>query len=317
MMNLHPDVLDFFGRLAALFPPQFPAPQPASSVETARAAHRTIAAILGPARAIRTVRNFAVPGPLGEIACRLYSDRDGGSLPVLIYLHGGGWIGGDLDTHEVLCRELAHGAGCGVVAVDYCLAPENKFPMPFEDCLAACAHVLDHAADFDFDPARIAIGGDSAGGNLAAAVVQSLHRRNGNKPNFQLLIYPLTDFRMGTPAFDEMQPPAFTATEGAWCADQYLRSFADIRDIRASPGLAADLSGLPPAFVMTAEFDPLRDDGEAYAFALVKAGVPVQLRRYPGMTHGFLSMPLDLGVTASGINDVCKVLRGAFAEDDT
>ncbi len=311
-MNFHPDVLTYFARIAALMPPL----PPVLTVENARAAHHTIAANIGPARALRTVQNFTVPGPRGQIACRLYSDQKGTSLPLLIFLHGGGWIGGNLDTHDVLCSELAYGASCGVIAVDYCLAPENRFPKPFEDCLAACEHILDHASGFGVDPMRIAIGGDSAGGNLAASVVQSLSQREGNKPSFQLLIYPLTDCRMATPAFDVMQPPAFTATEAAWCADQYLTSFADIRDIRASPGLAADLSGLPPTFLMTAEFDALRDDGEAYAFALAKAGVPVQLRRYLGVPHGFLSMPPDLGVTASAIKDVCRALRTAFTEND-
>jgi acetyl esterase len=311
-MNFHPDVLTWFARVAAESPP----PGTVVTAESARALHRAIAGKLGPSRAVRTVRNFTVPGPLGQIACRFYSDRDPGSLPVLIYLHGGGFIGGDLDTHEVLCRELAHGAGCGVIAVDYCLAPENKFPKPFEDCLAACAYVLDHASDLGADPSRIAIGGDSAGGNLAAAVVQSLHQRDGNKPSYQLLIYPVTDFRMATPAYGEMRAPAFTASEAAWCADQYFSSISEIRDVRASPALAEDLSGLPPAFVMTAEFDALRDDGEAYAVALARAGVPVHMRRYLGVPHGFLSMPPDLGVTAGAIDDVCRALRGAFAKRD-
>jgi acetyl esterase len=311
-MNFHPDILDYFARVAAHFQLLDSVP----TAESARALHRALAEkMIGPARAIKTVRNFAVPGPTREVACRFYSDRDTGSLPVLIYLHGGGWVGGDLDTHEVLCSELAYGAGCGVIAVDYCLAPENKFPSAFEECLAVCAHILDHASEFGGEPTRIAIGGDSAGGNLAAAIVQSLHRREGNKPSFQLLLYPLTDFRMATPAYDEIRPPAFTAREATWCADQYLSSLSEVRDIRASPALAEDLSGLPPAFVMTTEFDVLRDDGEAYALALAKAGVPVQLRRYLGVPHGFLSMPLHLSVTTNGIRDVCKVLRGAFAED--
>jgi len=311
-MNFHPDVLTYFERFATVFPP----PGTVATAESSRALHRAIAARLGPGRAIRHVRDFSVAGPLGQIACRFYSDRDSGSVPVLIFLHGGGFIGGGLETHEVLCRELAHGAGCSVIAVDYCLAPENKFPRPFEDCLAVCAYVLDHASELGIDPTRIAIGGDSAGGNLAAAVVQSLHQRDGNKPNFQLLLYPLTDFRMATPAFSEMHPPAFTADEAAWCADQYLSSISDVRDVRASPALSADLSGLPPAFVITAEYDALRDDGEAYAIALARAGVPVHLRRYPGVPHGFLSMPPDLGVTASAINDVCRALREAFAQRD-
>jgi acetyl esterase len=310
-MNFHPDILTYFERVAADFPP----PGTGLTAESARALHRTLAAKIGAARAIESVRDFAVPGPLGEVACRLYSDQEVKSLPVLIFLHGGGWIGGDLDTHDVLCRELAHGAGCGIVAVDYCLAPENKFPKPFEDCLDVCAHILDHASELGFDPTRIAIGGDSAGGNLAAAVVQALRGRKGQQPSFQLLIYPLTDFRMATPAYAEMRPPAFTAAEASWCADQYLSSVSDVRDIRASPALAEDLSGLPPAIVITTEFDVLRDEGEAYALALAKAGVPVQLRRYLGLPHGFLSMPLDLSTTINGIRDVCRVLRTAFTED--
>ena len=166
------------------------------------------------------------------------------------------------------------------------------------------------------DPSRIAIGGDSAGGNLAAAVVQSLHQRNGNKPSFQLLIYPLTDCRMATPAFDEMQPPAFTATEAAWCADQYL-SVVRRRPRHSRLTRVGRRPDRPASGVRDdAEFDALRDDGEAYAFALAKAGVPVQVRRYLGVPHGFLSMPPDLGVTASGIKDVCRALRGAFAEND-
>src|SRR5262249_21606950 len=148
--------------------------------------------------------------------------RDTGSLPALIFLHGGGWIGGDLDTHDVLCRELSLRGGCAVIAVDYRLAPENKFSKTYEGCLAACIHILDHAVELGIDPRRIAIGGDSAGGNLAAAVVQAVHQRQGNQPCFQLLIYPFMDFRMATPAFAEMEAPAFTAREAAWCLDQYL-----------------------------------------------------------------------------------------------
>jgi acetyl esterase len=312
-MNLHPDVLIYFTSVASEFPP----PGTVPTAQESRALHKRLARKLGSGRAIKTVRNFAVPGPTGEIACRIYGDRDATPLPALVFLHGGGWIGGDLDTHDVLCRELAHGAGCAVIAVDYRLAPEHKFPGPYEDCLAACTHVLDHAAEFGVDPARIAIGGDSAGGNLAAAVAQALRQREGNRPCFQLLIYPFTDCRMATPAFAEMQPPAFTAREAAWCLDQYLSSGSEVRDVRASPALAEDLSGLPPAFVITAEFDGLRDDGEAYALALVKAGVPVYVRRYLGVLHGFLSMPPELGVTAGAIRDVCEVLRETFAENDT
>ncbi|HXW09741.1 MAG TPA: alpha/beta hydrolase [Steroidobacteraceae bacterium] len=309
-MTFHPDVLNYFASVASEFPP--PGTEP--TAQASRALHQRLARRLGVGRALQTVRTFTVPGPTGEIACRLYSDRPPGSLPLLIFLHGGGWIGGDLDTHDVFCRELAFGADCGVIAVDYRLAPENKFPGGYEDCLAACTYILAHAAELGIDPARIAIGGDSAGGNLAAAVVQALRQAEGKQPCFQLLIYPFTDFRMATPAFTEMQVPGFSAREAAWCVDQYLSSISEARDLRASPALAGSLSGLPPTFVVTAEFDVLRDDGEAYALALAKAGVPVQVRRYLGVPHGFLAMPPDLEVTASAIGDVCKALRAAFEE---
>ena len=308
-MTFHPDILAYYASVASEFPP----PGTVPTAQESRALHKRLAARSCSGRALKTVQDLAVPGPAGEIACRLYIDRDARPLPALIFLHGGGWIGGDLDTHDAFCRELAHSADCGVIAVDYRLAPEHKFPAPYEDCLAACTHVLDHAAELGLDPTRIAIGGDSAGGNLSAAVVQALHHRPGTQPCFQLLIYPFTDFRMASHAFEEVQAPGFTVREAAWCLDQYLSSISEVRDVRASPALAENLAGLPPAFVMTAEFDALRDDGEAYALALVKAGVPVQMRRYLGVPHGFLALPPSLGVTAAGIKDVCKVLRDALA----
>jgi acetyl esterase len=311
-MNFHPDVLAHYASVASEFPP----PGTVPTAQESRDLHKRLAAKVGPARAITIVRNFTVPGPAGDIACRLYSDRETGFLPALIFLHGGGWIGGDLDTHDVFCRELAVGADCAVIAVDYRLAPEHRFPQPYEDCLAATAHVIEHAAELGIDPKRIAVGGDSAGGNLAAAVVQALRQRPGNRPCFQLLIYPFTDFRMATPAFTEVQVPGFTVREAAWCLDQYLSSISDARDVRASPALAEDLSGLPPAYVATAEFDALRDDGEAYALALAKAGVPVQLRRYLGVPHAFMSMPPGYGVVAAAIDDVCTVLRAALKENE-
>lgn len=309
-MNLHPDVLAYFASVASEFPPS----GTALTVSEARALHQRLAAKAGPGSDVKVVRNLRVPGPRGPIRIRTYCDRVGSSTPALIYLHGGGWIGGDLDTHDMLCRELALGAECTVIAVDYCLAPEHKFPQPFEDCLAACQYVLDHATELGLDQARIAIGGDSAGGNLAAAVVQALCRTSGPRPIFQLLIYPATDLRFSTPSFDVMQPPAFSAADAAWCLDHYLSSFHDVRDVRASPALEPDLSQLPPALVITVEFDALRDDGEAYALALARAGVPVQLRRYPRLTHGFLSMPPSFGVTAAAIADLCRALRHVLAE---
>jgi acetyl esterase len=211
----------------------------------------------------------------------------------------------------VLCREIAHGASCAVVAIDYRLAPENKFPAAFDDAVVATEYCLENARTLGADPARVAIGGDSAGGNLTAASVIALRDRGGKTPMFQALIYPATDFRMVTPAFADWAQPGLGPREFDWCKNNYLRDADDVADPRASP-ILADLRDLPPALVITAECDVLRDDGEAYALALVKAGVPVNLRRYLGHPHGFLSLPLDVGATVAGIADVSSALRGAF-----
>jgi len=308
-MNLHPDILAYFASVAS----EFPAPGALPTAAESRALHRRLAAKLGAGRTLRSVRDVKAPGPAGSISCRIYSDRDAPNLPTFIFLHGGGWIGGDLDTHDVLCREIAYGSGYAVVAVDYRLAPEHKFPAAFDDCLAACTHFMDQGTEFGLDRSRIVIGGDSAGGNLAAGVVQAMRGRPGQQPILQCLIYPALDFRLATRSFEEMQPPAFSAAEAAWCRDHYLSASHQVRDVRASPALADDLSGLPPAYIVTAEYDGLRDDGEGYALALARAGVAVQLRRYAGVTHGFLSMPPSYGVTSAGIHDLCRALRNAIA----
>ncbi len=310
-MKLHPDIVAYFSSVSAEFPPPGTVPTAAES----RALHKRLAARNGPGRALRRVRNIAVPGPAGPIACRLYSDQDGTNQPACIFLHGGGWIGGDLETHDIFCRELAHGSGYAVVAVDYRLAPEHKFPAAFEDSLSACSYLLEHGLELGLDPTRVAIGGDSAGGNLCAAVVQTLLDRAGPQPILQYLIYPALDLRLASRSFDEMRPPAFSAAEAVWCLDQYLNCPSEVRDPRASPALAEDFSGLPPAYIVTAECDGLRDDGEAYALSLARAGVPVQLRRYLGVTHGFLSLPPSYGVTAAGIADLCRALRIALVAD--
>jgi acetyl esterase len=306
-MQLRSEFIEHFVRSAGDYPP------PSDTAPTAseqRALHRRLAAKIGPVRAMPT-QDFTIPAA-HPVPARLFTPDFPAPLPLFLFVHGGGWIGGDLDTHEALCREFAHGARCAVVAIDYRLAPENKFPAALEDALAAAEFCLEHAVDLGADPSRVAIGGDSAGGNLTAALMLALRDRGGAMPVLQALIYPATDFRMLTPAFSTFAGPGLGPREFLWCKQQYLNHDREALDPRASP-ILGNLEGLPPALVTTAENDVLCDDGEAYALALAKAGVPVQVRRYLGHPHGFLSLPLEVGPTVAGIADVCAALRHAFA----
>jgi acetyl esterase len=239
------------------------------------------------------IENRKIPGPAGEIPVRIYTPLDAKAhvLPGLVFFHGGGFVIGDLETHDDLCRCLANGSGCRVVSVDYRLAPECPFPAAVEDCYAATKYVAKHAEEFGIDPARFAVGGDSAGGNLAA-VVSLLAKIEGPKIGFQLLIYPVT--QLGQPDLPSMKENArgyFLERESmAWFTRMYCPDAAHHGDARMSPLLAKDLTELPPAYVVTAGFDPLRDEGKAYADRLDAAGVPVTYVNYPGMIHGFFSL---------------------------
>ncbi|HEX4293399.1 MAG TPA: alpha/beta hydrolase [Rhizomicrobium sp.] len=238
------------------------------------------------------IDNLKFPGPAGDVALRVYTPLDAKDalLPGLIFFHGGGFVIGDLDTHDDLCCCLANGSGCRVVAVDYRLAPEHPFPAAVEDCWAATKWIVAHAADFGI-AGPIAIGGDSAGGNLAAVIAQ-LAKPEGPKIAFQLLIYPVT--QLGGPEMPSMRENAkgyFLERESMqWFTRMYCPDAAQRSDPRLSPLVARDLSGLPPAYVATAGFDPLRDEGKAYADKLDAAGVPVTHVNYPGMIHGFFSL---------------------------
>ncbi len=305
-MNIHPDFVEYFMRSAADYPP--PDSAPPTALES-RALHQRLAKKIGPVRPMQT-RDFTIPATR-PVPARLYTPDIEGPLPLFLFMHGGGWIGGDLDTHEVLCREIAHGARCAVVAVDYRLAPEHKFPAAYDDAVAAAEYCLTHADKLGADPKRVAIGGDSAGGNLTAAAMVALRDRGKALPILQVLIYPATDFRMIAPIYETFAGPGLGKREFEWCAEQYLNTVSERLDPRASP-ILSDLHGLPPAFVTTAECDVLCDDGEAYAVALSRAGVPVSLRHYPGHPHGFLSLPLDVKPAIAGIAHVCAALRQAF-----
>jgi acetyl esterase len=213
------------------------------------------------------------------------------ALPVLLYLHGGGWTIGDLDTHDVLCRQLAREAGCAVVSVDYRMGPEHRFPAAVEDCVQAFGWVLSHAVDLKLDPARTAVGGDSAGGNLAAALCLVQREAGRPLPGFQLLVYPATDMRAVAPSHTTNgQGYMLTNDSIAWYRGNYIADPADWADWRASPLLAARHAGLPPALVLTAGFDPLRDEGLQYANALSAAGVPTQYVCFERQIHGFITM---------------------------
>ena len=245
-------------------------------------------------------------GPHGAIPLRLYKPKSAGaaSLPVLVYFHGGGWVIGDLDTHDTLCRELANKSGCAVVAVDYRMGPENRFPAAVDDCLAATRWVHDNASQHGLDASRMAVGGDSAGGNLAA-VVSVLARDAGTLPlQFQLLIYPATDMRRGTASHvSNGEGYLLTNDTMEYFQGHYVADKAQYLDPRASPLLNGDLASLPPAFVMTAGYDPLRDEGLAYAHALSVAGNRASHICFERQIHGFITMGrvLDEANTAVAI----------------
>jgi acetyl esterase len=266
-----------------------------------------------PAEEVASVEDRTVPGPAGEIPVRVYTPAGEGPRPVVVYFHGGGWVIGDLDVVDRPCRTLANAADAVVVSVDYRLAPEHRHPAAFDDALAATTWVAEHADELGADPARLAVGGDSAGGQLAAAVSQAARGAGGPAIAFQLLIYPVTDMDFTTASYTE-NAEGYLLQRGSmqWFWAHYLGAQDPGTDPTAFPARAADLGGLPPAFVATAEFDPLRDEGEAYAKALADAGVDVVASRYDGMVHGFF---WTLGATPSGramVDDAVAAMRAAL-----
>ncbi|MBA0127427.1 alpha/beta hydrolase [Haloechinothrix sp. YIM 98757] len=236
-------------------------------------------------------RELRIPTPDGSLDARLYSPAGvTAPAPLLVFYHGGGWVIGNVDSHDNVARLLAKQGGVRVLSVNYRLAPENPFPAAVDDALASFEYAHGHAAELGIDPARIAVGGDSAGGNLAAVVAHQTTRGKGPAPAFQLLIYPAVDFTTRAPSRDLFADGFFLTREDMdWFEDLYLPAGTDKADERLSVLRAADLSGLPPAYVVTAGFDPLRDEGEAYAGALNKANVPVALSRQPDLIHGFVN----------------------------
>jgi acetyl esterase len=263
---------------------------------------------------VHAVTDREIPGPAGPIPVRVYRPSDEPDLPVLLYLHGGGWTIGTLDGVEALCRELCTRAGCLVVSVDYRLAPEHPFPAAIEDAYAAARWVAEHGSELGGDGTRLAIGGDSAGGNLAAAVSLLARDAGGPAIALQLLAYPATEYALERPSWlEHAKAPLLTTDDVVWFWGQYLPDASDRADPRATPNSAASLAGLPPTFVLTAEYDPIRDDGEAYAARLTQDGVDVTHVRYPGVFHGFFTMVGMLARTDVAIQDAATQLSAHLA----
>jgi acetyl esterase len=316
LMPLDPQAQDFLSRLAAAGLPSIQE----QTVDQARAQVNLSTRFLGKPPHVQHVEDRTIPGPGGDLAIRVITPDGAGQgpSPVVAFFHGGGWVLGNLSSHEGVCRMLANASRAIVAAVDYRLAPEHRFPDAAEDAYAAVAWLSNHAAEIGGDPSRIAVCGDSAGGNLATVAALMARDRNGPAIAFQALAYPITDFDPDNGSYREFAEGCFlTRDEMLWYWDQYVPTLEDRRRPYASPGRADDLSKLPPALVLTAEYDVLRDEGEAYARKLMEAGVPVKLSRYEGMIHGFLRRYpfFDQGRTA--IEEIAAALREAFGITET
>jgi acetyl esterase len=280
------------------------------SLAAARAADlAAIRASGGDPEPVRAVSALTIPGPGGDLRLRLYRPAGEEPLPALLYFFGGGWVLGSIDTADGVARALANASGALVVVPGYRLAPEHPFPAAVDDCYAALRWVAGHAAEIGADPARLAVGGDSAGGNLAAAVTL-LARDGGPALAAQLLVYPNTDQLAAAEPVDGADDPfLFNRHSVAWYRRHYLSAAGDAASPLASPLRAQSLAGLPPALVITAEYDPLRDEGEAYAGRLADEGTTVELSRYPGMAHGFFTMAGTLPASRAAIEQAAAHLR--------
>ncbi len=308
-MPLHPQAKQFLEDLAAEGVPEWSEMPP----EQSRQLFADLTDLFGQQEAVQDVADHQVADGVG---CRAFTPNGEGPFPAVMYFHGGGWVLGDLNTHDALCRRLANRSGCVVVAVDYRRAPEHKFPAALDDCWAATQHVAQHGAHYRVDPSRLVVAGDSAGGNLAAAVAMRARDGGGPELKLQLLIYPVLQASCDTPSYGDFATD-FGLTRGSmiWFWQQYLAQKADAENPYAAPASAQELSGLPPAHVITAEYDVLRDEGESFARRLADASVPTTTQRYDGMLHGFVHFAgvFDGGIQAA--DDLGHVLRRAVQLD--
>jgi acetyl esterase len=308
-MPLDPDAQTLLDMVKEANRPAFETVTPAEARVAFMAARPVLAPVPMP---VAELRDVTIPGPAGPIPARLYRPSAGGTLPALVFFHGGGWVVGNVESHDTVCRHLAVRAGCVVVSVDYRLAPEHKFPAAVEDCIAATEWVAANAASLGIDAQRLAVGGDSAGGNLAAVV--SLIARDQGAPRIscQLLIYPALDAAMAQPSIERFaEGYLLTRATMRWFYDQYLRTPEDAADWRVSPFAAPDLRGVAPAFVLTAGYDPLCDEGDAYAARLAAAGVAVIHRRFAEQIHGFAMNGKIIRAADAALDEAAAALKQA------
>lgn len=288
---------------------------PATDLAAMRQAFAATGAAL-PRPQVGQVSDHTVAGPAGPVPVRLYRPEAVETPPLLIFIHGGGWMFGDLDSHDAACRHLVVDGGCAVAAIDYRLAPEHPFPAALEDCQAAAEWLLDQAGELGFDAARVGIGGESAGANMTAVLARKLAHRQGVRPMLQLLVHPVTDFRLEAASITEVVLPGFTPEVLQGLRAAYLGG-ADMLSPDVSPLLADDLSGLPTAIVVTVEVDPLRDEGEAYAHRLAVAEVETTLVRLKGLPHGFMFESTQIGIVRRAFDRIGRLLRSGFAHAPT
>ena len=281
------------------------------SVADARALYEARAALMAAPAEVGVVTERAIPGPGGDLTLRIYRPEGPGPFPILAFFHGSGFVLCSLDTHDGMCRNLCAGAGCIVASVDYRLAPEHKFPAGLDDCLVATRWAAAHAAELSADPARIMLAGDSAGGNMAAVTALRVRDEGGPPLAGQMLLYPVTDYHMpGTPSYVENADGyGLTRDTMEWFWAHYLSDAAEADHPHASPLRAPDLAGLPPAYVMSAEYDPLRDEAERYGERLRAACVPAEITRRPGMNHGFLFWVGLVGGADTAMKEACTWAR--------
>lgn len=313
-MPLDPLVQAFLDQLNAQPAP----PMWQLTAEQAREMFAALMALAGPKDVpIGKTENISIPGPECEIPARIYSPVAAGSdaQPTLIFFHGGGWVIGDLETHDGLCRLFANEGAFKVITVDYRRAPEHPFPAAVEDAFAAASWIEANAAKLGVDPNRIAVGGDSAGGGLAASVAQMAKAAGAPHIGFQLLMFPVTHIGGQTPSLHDFAKGYFLETETLeWFYRQYAPNEKDRTDPRASPLLAEDLSGLPEAYVMLAGYDPLHDEGLYYAEKLRAAGVQVTVADYPDLVHDFIYMQAVLPQAHGAVSAAAKAVAAALAK---
>ncbi|MEA2679723.1 MAG: acetyl esterase [Candidatus Binataceae bacterium] len=309
-MALDPDMKTLLDQMAAAKLQSFHQMTPTAAREQMK---RRVSA--GDPMPISRVEDRTIPGPNGEIPIRIYTPDGTGPFGALVYFHGGGWVVGNIEMTDQPCRMITKAAGCVTVSVDYRLAPEHKFPAGPEDCYAATKWVADNATALGCDPSRIAVGGTSAGANLAAAVALMARDRSAPNVAYQLLVYPATRRELDTPSHKQFATDGYYILSRAdmeWFWGHYLASKADAANPYACPARAKSLAGLPPALVITAEFDPLRDEGESYAARLREEGVATVLKRYDGVTHGFFGMPSVVEKSRVAIAEASAALRAAI-----